>query len=140
MGLIRKEEAQLFQHGFSLGRFVIRDRANMKTGKMSIPDASGMTPVFQQLVSLFERRGWLNQTLRIKYRDKRYRICCNGQEFFAYRINDHWGVSHGYPGWPVCIVNPDQMIEDSDLSAFESTEPSARGWLRCLTEGDFETI
>ncbi len=114
----------------------------MKTGKVPFRDSSETEtmPVFQQFVSLFEKKGWLNQTLRIKYRDRRYRICCNGQEFFAYRINDHWGVSHGYPGWPVCIVNSDQMIEDSDMSAFESTELSARGWLRCLTEGDFETI
>ena len=114
----------------------------MKTGEPPFQDSSEKEPmaVFQQFVSLFESKGWLNQTLRIKYRDRRYRICCNAQEFFAYRINDHWGISHGYPGWPVCIVNPDQVIEDSDMSAFETTELSAHGWLRCLTEGDFETI
>jgi len=111
-----------------------------KRDQLQDPSGNDSMAVFQQFVSLFESKGWLDQTIRIKYRGRKYRICCNAQEFFAYRINDHWGVSHGYPGWPVCIVNPDQMIEDSDMSAFESTELSAHGWLRCLTEGDFETI
>ncbi len=117
------------------GADMIRKRDQLQDSSASDP-----TAVFQQFVSLFESKGWLNQTLRIKYRDRKYRICCNALEFFAYRINDHWGASHGHPGWPVCIVNPHQIIEDSHMSAFESTEPTAQGWFRCLAEGDFETI
>jgi len=118
------------------------DGRNMKTEKTPFRDSSGneAMAVFQEFISFFEGKGWLDQILRIKYQGRRYRICCNRQEFFAYRINDHWGLSHGYPGWPVCIVNPHQIIEDSDISSFESTEPSVHGWLRCLAEGDFEKI
>ena len=96
--------------------------------------------VLQKFVGVFASKGWLNQTLRIKHHDRRYRICCSEREFFAYRINDHCGVSPGFPGWPVCIVTHDQIIEDSDMSAFASTEPSAHDWLRCIAEGDFELI
>ena len=45
----------------------------------------------------------------------------------------------GFPCWAVCMVTPDQIIEDSDLSAFASAEPNVHDWLRCLAEGDFET-
>ena len=112
------------------------------TGKMPSGNSSGKDTkaVFQEFVSLFESKGWLNRTLRIKVRGIRYRVCCSGHEFLAYRINDHRGTSHGHPGWPVCIVNPHQIFEDADMSAFESAEPSAEGWLRCLAEGDFENI
>jgi hypothetical protein len=113
----------------------------VKAGNKSFRDPQEKKPVdvLQKFVGVFETKGWLNQTLRIKHRDKRYRICCSEGEFFAYRISDSC-VSHGFPGWPVCIVTRDQIIEDSDLSAFASAEPSAHDWLCCIVDGDFELI
>jgi len=114
----------------------------MKTGNRPYCNPAEEKPadVLEKLVGVFASKGWLNQTFRIKHRDRRYRICCSEREFFAYRINDHCGVSPGFPGWAVCIVTPDQMIEDSDMSPFASTEPSAREWLQCISEGDFELL
>jgi hypothetical protein len=114
----------------------------VKAGKITIRDPREKKPmdVLQEFVGIFESKGWLNQTLRIKRRDRRYRICCTEIEFLAYRINDHCSVLPGFPGWSVCMVTHDQIVEDSDMSAFPSSEPSAYDWLRCVTEGDFELI
>jgi hypothetical protein len=114
----------------------------MKAGNTPFRDPAEKKPmdVLQKFIGVFTSKGWLNQTLRIKYRDRRYRIFCSERTFFAYRINDHCGVSWGFPGWLVCIVTHDQMIEDSEMSAFTSSEPSAHDWLRCITDGDFELI
>ena len=111
-------------------------------GNSTLRDPQEKKPmdILQKFVGVFESKGWLNQTLRIKHRDKRYRIYCSEREFLAYRINDHCGVLPGFPGWSVCIVAHDQMVEDSDMSAFPSTEPSAHDWLRCIAEEDFELI
>ena len=105
-----------------------------------VPAGKDPTDVLQKFVGVFASKGWLNQTLRIRHRDRRYRICCSEKEFLAYRINDCCGVLPGFAGWPVCIVTPDHIIEDSDMSAFSSTEPSTHDWLRCIAEGDFELI
>ena len=96
--------------------------------------------VLMKLVGVFEERGWLNQTLRIRHHERRYRIFCSRKKFLAYRINDNCHVSRGFPGWPVCIITVDQIIDDSHMSPFPSTEPSARDWLRCIDDGDFEII
>jgi len=114
----------------------------VKTGKVSSidPQEKRPTDVFQKFVGIFESKGWLNQTIRIKHRDRRYRICCTDREFLAYRINDHCNVLPGFPGWSVCIVTPDQIVEDTDMSRFSSSEPSAHEWLRCISEEDFELI
>src|SRR5574340_1556958 len=96
--------------------------------------------ILNLFVGLFTGRGWLNQTLRIRHAQKRYRICCSEKEFFVYRINDHGGVSPGFPGWPVCIVTPDRVIEDSLLCPSPSREPSVREWLRCIADRDFELL
>jgi hypothetical protein len=96
--------------------------------------------VLQRFVGLFESKGWLNQTLRIKRRERRYRICCTEKEFSAYRINDHCSVLPGFPGWSVCMVTDDRILEDSDMSAFASSEPNVHDWLDCIAEEDFELI
>ncbi len=96
--------------------------------------------VLQQLSRIFTAKGWLNQSVRIKYGDKRYRIFCDGNGFIAYRINDRWGDPPGTPGWPVCIVQPDQIIENSQMSFQAPAEPSARDWLNCLISGNIEVI
>jgi hypothetical protein len=94
----------------------------------------------ESLVGVFEAKGWLDQTLRIRHRDRRYRIFCSRNKFLAYRINDKCHARHGFPGWPVCIITIDQIIDDSVMSRFPSAEPSARDWLRCINDGDFELI
>ena len=107
---------------------------------MQNPSERKPNDILREFIGVFANKGWLNQTLRIKRREKRYRICCSETEFFVYRINDHGGVPPGFPGWPVCIVTPDRMIEDSAMSPFRSMEPDVGDWLRCLTEGDFELL
>ena len=96
--------------------------------------------VLHQLIDAFTHKGWLNQTIRIRHRDRKYRVFCSGREFFAYRINEHCGISHGFPGWIVCFVTNDKVIEDSMMSHFESTEPNAHEWLNCIADDDFELI
>jgi hypothetical protein len=96
--------------------------------------------VLTKIVGVFEERGWLNGTIRIRHRKGRYRIFCSEKKFLAYRINDNSHVPHGFPGWPVCIITIDQIIDDSEMSQFPSTEPSARDWLRCINDSDFDLI
>ena len=118
------------------------DGRSMKAGRRPACDPGEKRPmdVLPKSVGVFVSKGCLNQTLRVKHRHRRYRISCSEREFFAYRINDHCGVSRGFPSWAVCFVTHDQIIEDSDMSAFPSSEPSARDWLRCIADGDFEFI
>lgn len=114
----------------------------MEAGNIPFKYTAKMRPleVLQQFVGVFANKGWLNQTLRIKHRDGRYSISCSEKEFIAYRINDNCHISPGFPGWPVCIIDPDRIIEDSEMSEFVSNEPSVHGWLRCIANSDFEII
>jgi hypothetical protein len=114
----------------------------MKSGNTSLqnPAEKKPTDVLQEFVGVFISKGWLNQTLRIRHRDGRYHISCSEKKFFAYRINDNCGISPGFPGWPVCIITHDHIIDDAAISVFASTEPSIQEWLRCFHDGDFELI
>lgn len=96
--------------------------------------------MLQEFVSTFATRGLLNQPLRVRYRDRKYRLFCSTTEFFVYRINEHFGVSPGFPGWPVCHVTRSQVVEDTEMGMFASTEPSAGEWLDCITTNNFDVI
>jgi hypothetical protein len=114
----------------------------MKTGNPPFRDPGEKKPmdVLREFVGVFMSKGWLNRELRIKHRDRRYRIFCSERKFFVYRINDNCGVSWGFPGWPECIVTHEHIIDASARDACESTGPSAEDWLRCIAGDDFEII
>jgi hypothetical protein len=114
----------------------------MKSNKKHLPGPEVKKPkeTLRNFISLFESKGWLDQTLRIKYRKRRYRIFCSRTGFVAYRINDYCGISPGIPGWPVCFITPDQILEESDLSELASTEPGAQEWYHSIVDDDLEFI
>jgi hypothetical protein len=114
---------------------------SMKIENAPFPNPEERTPadVLRGFVAAFESKGWLNQTLRIMHREERYRVFCSEEKFFAYRINDHFGVSWGFPGWPVCIVTHEEIIEDSETAAAAALT-SVHEWLRCIASDDFERI
>ncbi|MBA4392726.1 MAG: hypothetical protein C0407_04145 [Desulfobacca sp.] len=114
----------------------------MKSNKKAASDSAAKKAkeTLRKFIDLFEKKGWLDQTLRIKYRDRKYRIFCNRTGFIAYRINDYCGVSPGIPGWPVCFVSPDQILEDTDLSELASNEPGAQEWAQSIANNKLEII
>jgi len=96
--------------------------------------------VLQEFIEIFEGKGWLNKHLRIKYQDKTYRVHCNEQLFFAYRINEYSYLPPGAPGWFVCKVGQDYVFDESGPSYPASTEPSIQDWLTVIANEDFELI
>ena len=109
---------------------------------MKIENAVTIEPseVLQQFKTLFVLNGWTDQTLKIKYQDKNYRILCNDRVFMAYRVNDSRDSLKGISGWPVCIVDKDQIIDDSQLSGLGYVEPAVNDWLTAISTGAFEYI
>ncbi len=114
----------------------------MKTGNMPFQSPADAVPIdfLQKFVGVFGSRGWLNRSFRIAQGGKKYRIFCSETEFIAQRINDGCEAPWGFPCWIVCMVTPEQIIEELAPGGFPSAEPSVHEWLRCLAEGDFTII
>jgi hypothetical protein len=112
-----------------------KKRAIRNPGKKTNPSL-----MLQEFIDCFTERGWLNQVLRIQRGERKYRIICNETGFFAYRINENHGISPGIPGWPVCLVTPERILDDSVASEFSSSEPEVREWLRWFIENDLDLL
>lgn len=105
-----------------------------------VPPDNKVTDMLQEFVNIFRSMGWLDQTILIRRHEKKYRISCSETGFMAYRVNDFCHISPGIPGWPVCFVSNNHIINDADMSRWGSAEPSAFEWLRCISSGDLEII
>ena len=113
----------------------------MEEGNVAFLNPAEISPkeFFKQFIDVFERKGWLNVNLRIRHKSRRYRILCSGKEFMAYRINDNCFITPGIPGWPVCMINHERIVEDTHMT-FESPEPCAYEWLVHLAGSAVEII
>jgi hypothetical protein len=111
-----------------------------KKASSSLPSGLSPSETLRQFVGVCTGKGWLNRSIRIRQKDRQYRVFCSKDTFLAYRINEHYGVSPGVPGWVVCLVNSDQMLDDSQINHPASGELSAAAWLQCLNNGDYEIL
>ena len=109
-----------------------------RKGPLACNGKQAAAEVLQQFVCLFEGKGWLDRTINIRSGDARYRLFCSKSRFFAYRMNDSWGISPGVPGWLVCMVTHDQVFLDAETCAFPTEEPETHEWLRLLADNNFE--
>ena len=102
----------------------------------------GQSPgdVLRKLIEIFTSKGWINKNLRIKYQNKRYRISCNKERFFAYQINEYCGFSLGVPGWPVRIIKKDYIYDESGIIDFTPTALNIHDWLNIMTTQKFEMV
>lgn len=112
----------------------------MESGGLPYTGRGDPASMSQQMVTLFAQRGWLNQDLRITYQDKRYRISCTPDLFYAYRINEDWGIGPGAPGWPVCIITKNYVFDESHVSEPPTARLTSQDWLNILSNSSFELV
>jgi|GEM_PF-1674712 len=58
------------------------------------------------------RWGIFGQCLQLFHEGEEYVFYCGETEFFVYRRLAAAAVSHTQPGWPVCLVTADQVLDE----------------------------
>ena len=107
-------------------------------GNLSNAPDSG--DVLRNFIEIFTGNGWLNKNIAIVYQNKRYRISCNEERFFAYQINENGGHGPGVPGWPVCIIKNDSIFDESGIPDFEPESLTVHDWLNLISAQNFEVV
>jgi len=96
--------------------------------------------VLHKFIEIFDSKGWLNKKLSIKYPNKRYRVSCNEERFFACQINENCGLGPGVPGWPVCLIRKDYVYDESETPDLASTKLNVHDCLNIIANKKFELI
>jgi hypothetical protein len=89
---------------------------------------------------LFRELGRFGAPLTLTHNGEKYLAACDDRSFAVYRLLEQGHVAPGRPGWPVCLVtaeavvdetSPPQMPEDEFASGL-----SLNGWLDLIESLD----
>ncbi len=61
----------------------------------------------------FRERGCFGATLTLDHQGEKYLVRCDSFAFAVYRLVDDCHVSPGRPGWPVCLVTAETVVDET---------------------------
>jgi hypothetical protein len=99
------------------------------------PGASEDSPaeLLQRLQDLFRDWGLFGARLTLTHERRQYLVCCDAQAFTVYRLVTHGHIAPGRPGWPVCLVTADAIIDETSPPSLPEDEFASgltlREWL-----------
>jgi hypothetical protein len=92
--------------------------------------------LLRRIQTRFRELGLFGSPLTLTHNGEKYLASCDDRVFAVYRLVDQCHVSPGRPGWPVCLVtheavvdetSPPQMPEDEFASGL-----SLKEWLQLI--------
>lgn len=89
--------------------------------------------MLRRIQDRFRELGIFGQGLSLTYQDDEYLVSCNAEAFAVYRLVSHCHVPPGQPGWPVCLVTGEVMVDETSPPHLPEDEfasgLSLEGWL-----------
>ena len=80
----------------------------------------------------------------IRTLESRFRINDTGflalRMVFAYQLNENCGLGPGVPGWPVGIIEKDNIYDESETLGLTFTALNIHDWLNIMATQDFEVV
>jgi hypothetical protein len=61
----------------------------------------------------FMQLGIFGQTLTLIYKNEKYLVNCETQSFAVHRLVEQCHVPPGRPGWPVCLVTEEIVVDET---------------------------
>ena len=92
--------------------------------------------LLRRIQARFRELGLFGSPLTLTHKGEKYLVNCDDRVFAVYRLVEKCHVSPGRPGWPVCLVtaevvvdetSPPQMADDEFASGL-----SLEGWLALI--------
>ncbi len=77
------------------------------TGEISPAELLG------RIQARFRELGLFGSTLTLVHRGKTYLITCDAQAFAVYRRLGRGHLPPGHPGWPVCLVTAEAVVDET---------------------------
>jgi hypothetical protein len=107
-------------------------------------NAPGTSPaeLLHRIQDRFRELGRLGEKLTLTHQGRQYLASCDDRAFTVYRLVEHCHIPPGRPGWPVCLVTAETVIDETSPPALPQDEFASGltlwDWL-ALIEKTFET-
>jgi hypothetical protein len=74
---------------------------------------SSPAQLLRQIQNRFRDLGLFGRTLTLTYKSGKYLVSCDAQAFAVYRLVENCHVPPGRPGWPVCLVTDEVVVDET---------------------------
>ncbi|MGA9755642.1 MAG: hypothetical protein WBV23_10920 [Desulfobaccales bacterium] len=69
--------------------------------------------LLRRIQAMFRDRGIFASTVTLAYRGENYLVRCDTHTFAVYRLVEYGHVPPGRPGWPVCLVTAEAVVDEA---------------------------
>jgi hypothetical protein len=81
--------------------------------------------LLHRIQDLFRDLGLGDQKLTLTHAGQKFLVSCDALAFTVYRLNENSHVPPGVPGWPVCLVTAETVVDESSPPHFEEDDFSS---------------
>ena len=103
---------------------------------MSVTNEISPAELLHRIQARFRELGRLGSTLPLTHNGKNYLASCDDRVFAVYRLVDQCHVPPGHPGWPVCLVTNEAVVDETSPPHLTDDEfasgLSLKGWLELI--------
>lgn len=79
----------------------------------SINSETSPAELLHRIQDRFRELDIFGRTLTLTYQAEKYLVSCDAQAFAVYRLVEHCHVPPGRPGWPVCLVTGEVVVDET---------------------------
>jgi hypothetical protein len=101
-----------------------------------IPAEISPAELLGRIQARFRARGCFGATLTLDHQGEKYLVRCDDLAFAVYRLVDDCHVSPGRPGWPVCLVTAETVVDETSPPHLPEDEFTSglglQEWLRLI--------
>ena len=92
--------------------------------------------LLRRIQARFRELGLFGSPLTLTHNGEKYLAACDDRAFTVYRLVDQGHVSPGRPGWPVCLVTAEAVVDETSPPHLADDEfasgLSLKEWLQLI--------
>jgi hypothetical protein len=100
------------------------------------PSQPSPAEMLRRIQDRFRELNIFGQTQTLTYKDEKYLVSCDTQAFAVYRLVERCHVPPGRPGWPVCLVTAEVVVDETSPPHLPEDEFNSglnlEGWLEVI--------
>lgn len=81
--------------------------------KRDATPAPSPAEVLRRIQARFRELGVFGKTQTLQLRGEKYLVSCDEQAFAVYRVVEQCHLPPGRPGWPVCLVTGEAVLDET---------------------------
>jgi hypothetical protein len=80
---------------------------------ISVTSETSPAELLRRIQARFRELGLFGSPLTLTHKGEKYLAACDDRVFAVYRLLDQGHVPPGRPGWPVCLVTAEVVVDET---------------------------